>query len=96
MKDNIAQCISCAKGKSGFNFCSGNCDLPKNEALNKIKNKELQFLNDNHDFELFCYLSNSTKNMYGYYYTGENEISSTPFDMPIIKISKVRKLSFEN
>lgn len=93
MKHNVAKCISCTKGESGFNFCSGNCDLTENEALIKLKNRELQFLNDNHDVELFCQLSNSNKNLFNYYYTGENEYSSKPFDSPIIRISKIRKTS---
>lgn len=43
MKNNVAKCISCTKGKSGFNFCSGNCDLSEKDTLIKLKNKEIQF-----------------------------------------------------
>lgn len=96
MKNNVSKCISCAKSKSGFNFCSGNCDLSIEDTLIKLKNKEIQFLNDNHDVELFCKLSNSNKNLFNYYYTGNNEFSSTPFDIPIIRISKVMKTNFSN
>jgi len=90
MENNISKCISCTKGKSGFNFCSGLCYLTKEEALVKIKNREVQFFNDNHDVELFCFLSNSNSNLYKYYYTGENEVSSAPFDLPIVKISNIK------
>lgn len=91
-KHNVYNCISCNSGKSGFKFCSGNCDLSENEVIVKMKNREIQFLNDNHDTELFCKLSKSNKNLFNHYYTGENEISSTPFDMPIIRLSKVKKV----
>jgi hypothetical protein len=90
---NIYNCISCKTGESGFKFCSGICDLPEYEALIKVKNKQVQFINDNHDVELFCKLSNSNKNLFNHYYTGENEFSSKPFDLPIIRISKIRKTS---
>jgi len=91
LKENAYNCISCKTGKSGFKFCSGICDLPEEEAVIKLKNKEIQFLNDNHDSDLFCKLSNSNKNLFNFYYTGENEFSETPFDLPIIKISKIKK-----
>lgn len=88
---NVYNCISCDTGKSGFKFCSGICDLPEDEALIKLKNKEVQFLNDNHDSELFCKLSNSNKNLFNFYYTGERDCSDIPFDLPIIRLSKIKK-----
>lgn len=90
MKTLTYNCVSCEPRKSRFKFCSGICDLPEGGALVKIKNKEIQFLNDNHDVELFCKLSNA-RNYFNHYYTGENEFSETPFDMPIIRISKIKK-----
>lgn len=61
----------------------------------KLKNREIQFFNNNQDTEMFCLLSNSNKNLYNHYYTGNNEISITPFsDIEIISISELS--SYEN
>lgn len=35
MKHNIAKCIFCTKDKSGFNFCSVNCNINKNIPIQK-------------------------------------------------------------
>ena len=63
--------------------------VTKEWALEKLKNKEIQFLNDNHNVDLFCFLSNSNSNLFNYYYTGENQYSSNKFDLPIINISDI-------
>lgn len=90
MEHNVVNCITCNTGKSTFKFCSGNCDLTKEIAKDKLNNKQIQFINDNHDVDMFCFLSNSNQNLYNHYYTGENERSEIPFDnIPIVKISKI-------
>lgn len=90
MEHNVANCNYCTTGKSEFKFCSGNCDLTVELALEKLKNREIQFLNNNHNIDMFCSLSNSSQNLYNYYYTGTNEYSSVPFDnLPIINLSDI-------
>lgn len=32
--------------------------VTKEWALEKLKNREIQFLNNNHDVDMFCFLSN--------------------------------------
>ena len=91
MSHNVATCDFCTTGKSGFNFCSGNCDMSKEEVLDKLKKGEIQFLNDSHDSELFCYLThaNLKYNAFNLYYL-HNDYCETPFKgIPIIKLSNI-------
>ncbi len=61
------------------------------EIKEKFKNKEIQFLNDTTNIEIFCFLSDSNSNLFGYYYSEIDGASSKPYDLPIIKLSEIKE-----
>lgn len=65
--------------------------LRKETVLERLKKGEIQFLNDNHDVELFGYLTHENLNYNGFnYYYGYNDYCATPFkDVPMIRLSDV-------
>jgi len=63
--------------------------ISKEEALEKLKKGEIQFLNDTHDSELFCYLTKVNFNGFNYYYM-RNDYCGSPFkDIPMFRLSDI-------
>lgn len=64
--------------------------MKKEEVKKKLEAGELQFYNDSHNTELFCYLSNSNSNLFKYYYSQKEGCSFKPYNLPIINLSQVK------